>query len=292
MLNRVQNFQIEKLLDEEIQKLSNNKNYFFSNYKNKINTDFSRNSEGNFNSSYTIFKTFNSSSNKYKKKAGRKKSFNKSIKIQENPKALLYCSKKNNNQSYKYLLTNNKAMKNKSDILNLGATNKFTKSQKIINGSIYKLKQNKSCSYIRKSNNKKPNVRKKSINKTNKSISKTTSKNKSIIKKHSYTLKNLLPNENWKNNYLKVKKELDGIKLKIKYCKRSNKQIGIRLEKIGKFEKNDRVEDKKINEMKKTYKIEKVKYELSENIRKKQKNLINNLAKEIENMKNCCNHLH
>ena len=95
-----------------------------------------------------------------------------------------------------------------------------------------------------------------------------------------------------KNNYLKIKKELVVIKSKIKICKINNKQIGNRLIKIEKFERNSKIKDKKISEIKEEYKKEKVKYELSEKIRKKQKDLIYNLVREIENMKSCCKHLH
>ena len=293
MINKVQNYQIESLLDEEIQKFANDSNYFFSNCKNITYTDYNKNDDSNFNSSYRILKVFNYPINRYKTNITRKKSFNKSNKILENSKTSLYYLKKsNNNKSHKYLLSNNRKIKSKFNIINLDLPKKNNGRRKNSIGKPNKSKQNKSCSYLKKSNCKKINLRKNSVNKINKSANKTMSINKNLIKKHNYTTKGLLSDSRWKINITKVKKELDDIKSKIKNCKRSNKQIGNRLEKIGKFERNNKIEDKKINEMKEIYKKEKIKYKLSENIRKKQKDLINNLAKEIENMKCCCNHLH
>ena len=181
-MNKIQNIQIEKILDEGIQKFTNDNNYFSSNYRNINNTYFSRNDIKNYNSSYKILKTFNHSLNKNKNNTIRKKSFNKPNKIQKNPKSTTYFLSRNNNNTHKYILTNNKTMENRFGILSFGSASKKTRNRKNSNGN---LMQNNTCPFMKRENSKKTSIRKKSINKRNKSVGQITPMNKSVIKKHN-----------------------------------------------------------------------------------------------------------
>ena len=297
MLNERKNIQIENLLDEEILKFTKNSNNLFSNNKphnfhgisNIINNQLTPNYKKNFNTM--------SLNNIYNHKNNRK-----------------ICDLDGkNNISYNDINKNDEIINNTINILNMDTVNKKKSRNEIIknkhNKNNDKLKKAKSFSYTNiKSKNK--TINNMSKEKSIKKINNNNNNNLNYIPKENSSINNLngllagekikkvrtvkcsSKKEIWKSNCLMIKKDIDNIKLQTMNCTKNINDIEKRLDKIRKFERNDKLEKKKVSEMNQKVKKLKIKYQLSETIRKKQIDLINILEKEIENMKCYCNHFH